>query len=197
MPQKRYDSPKRKIWLLSLTKTIRALWAVGTPCVIVALLGLTSQSCDDQQPERSELDKLPPLTATGKNTFGCLVNGKAWVTSSSSDAVGIYQIGVLQIHAEVNDDRDQNITLAVLSSVFEGKSYDLSDDPQYEAKFGSNLPNKFCIYEDDKTVSGKLTISRFNQSSLIVAGTFEFITSTDGCDTIKVTDGRFDLIYVN
>ena len=43
------------------------------------------QSCDDSV---TELEKLPPATQTGKNTFGCLVEGKAWVTKTSTGTDG-------------------------------------------------------------------------------------------------------------
>lgn len=38
---------------------------------------LTASGC--KKNKLSELDKLPPATQTGANTFGCLVNGKAYL----------------------------------------------------------------------------------------------------------------------
>ncbi|MBS1557911.1 MAG: hypothetical protein JST69_04210 [Bacteroidetes bacterium] len=58
-------------------------------------------SCDlfkknDPKP-LTELEKLPPATQTGKNTFGCLVNGKAVIASTTTNVTGVYQQGILQI----------------------------------------------------------------------------------------------------
>ena len=43
--------------------------------------------------------------------------------------------------------------------------------------------------------SGKLTISKLDQSARIVAGTFYCTIKQTGCDTLRITDGRFDLKY--
>ena len=51
---------------------------------------------DDPKP-KTELEKLPPATQEGKDTFGCLVNGKAWVIESTTNTDAVYQIGILQI----------------------------------------------------------------------------------------------------
>lgn len=34
--------------------------------------------CKKNKP-KTELEKLPPITQTGANTFGCLVNGRTWI----------------------------------------------------------------------------------------------------------------------
>src|SRR5947209_256007 len=49
------------------------------------LLVLLNSSC------KKEVDKLPPAIQTGANTFGCLIDGKAWVpTGSGGLFVSIY-----------------------------------------------------------------------------------------------------------
>lgn len=163
----------------------------------VSILLISSEGCENNIPApKTELEKLPPATQEGKNTFGCLVNGKAWVTESSIDAIALYEMAVLQISAGIEEkDRDQGITLAILGGITQGMSYDLSLDPEYEAKFGWIRPERICTYDDDSTLSGRLTITKLDASKFIVAGEFEFITVVQDCDTIKVTDGRFDLTY--
>src|SRR5690606_10158538 len=76
---------------------ISALLLIGS---IVSL-----ESCDlfeKVSKPKTELEKLPPATQEGKNTFGCLVDGKAWVTRSSIDASAFYQEGVLSIGAFID-----------------------------------------------------------------------------------------------
>ncbi len=166
---------------------------------IVMLVLLTGfESCDDIIDPKTELEKLPPATQEGKSTFGCLVNGKAWVTNSSTDALADYQSGSLQIGAGIHErERQQGMILAVLSGVGEGLSYDLTNDPQYEAKFSSKHSTGLCFYDDNNTLSGNLTITKLDQTKLIISGVFYFTTFVSGCDTIKVTDGRFDILYAN
>ena len=43
--------------------------------------------------------------------------------------------------------------------------------------------------------SGKLIITKLDQSAKIIAGTFYCTIYQTGCDTLKITDGRFDLKY--
>lgn len=37
-----------------------------------------------------------------------------------------------------------------------------------------------------------MSITRFDLSMGIISGTFEFTLSKTGCETISITDGRFD-----
>lgn len=166
--------------------------------IMIFILLTGCESCDDIINPKTELEKLPPATQTGKSTFGCLVNGKAWVTRTSTDALSFYQSGLLQVSAGIHEtERQQGMILAILSGVVEGLSYDLSNDPQYEAQFSSRPSTGMCFYDDNNTLSGNLTITKLDQTKLVVCGLFEFTTIVAGCDTIKVTDGRFDLLYAN
>lgn len=168
------------------------------PTIILVIALLVCESCNLFESPKTELEKLPPATMEGKSTFGCLVNGKARVTRVSTDVLSDYQSGVLQISAGIDEkDRDQGITLAILSGVTQGSSYNLSNDPQYEAKFNWVKPSMLCFYDDENTISGTLTITKLDQTKLIVSGLFEFTTVVAGCDTIRVTDGRFDILYAN
>lgn len=46
--------------------------------LIVGLIIITSSDKDDDQ---SPIDKLPPITQNGAQTFGCLINGKLFMPS--------------------------------------------------------------------------------------------------------------------
>ncbi len=155
-------------------------------------------SCDDIINPKTELEKLPPATQEGNSTFGCLVNGKAWVVRTTTDAGGFYQSGVLQISAGIDEaERKQGITLAVLGGITEGLSYYPANNPKCEAVFSWRKSTGTCAYDGSKTLEGQLTITKLDQTNLIISGLFEFTTVVSGCDTIKVTDGRFDLLYAN
>ncbi len=166
---------------------------------IVVLVLLTGfESCNDIIDPKTELEKLPPATQEGKSTFGCLVNGKAWVTRTTTDASSFYQSGVLQVSADIDEtNREQHIDLIVVNGLTQGTVYDLTNNTKSKAKFSWVLPIGICFYEGEDTLTGQLTIKRLDQINLIISGLFEFITITSGCDTIKVTDGRFDLLYAN
>lgn len=152
--------------------------------------------CLEESVNLTELEKLPPATHAGKNTFGCLVNGEAWVTVSSIDAVALYQTGVLQISAGIREKgRHQSISIVILGDVTQGPPYNLTEDPQRQAGFSATRADGACYYVKENTLSGNLKITTLYKVGGIIAGTFEFTTHLDGCDTIKVTDGRFDLTF--
>lgn len=181
---------------MTISTTVSAIPLVMKKLTYIFLsVLLTSGSCEND-PSPNELAKLPPATQTGKNTFGCLVNGKAWVTRTSIDVTSFYQSGALQISAGINESgRDQGISLILLNSVFQGVSYDLTSDPQNQSGFSWIKSPMICFYGAEDTLTGDLTITKLDQANLIVAGVFEFTTVVAGCDTIRVTAGRFDLNY--
>ncbi len=146
---------------------------------------------------KSELEKLPPSTQQGKNTFGCLVNGKAWVTRTSTDVLAFYQSGLFQVGAGVDNELKQGMTIVVSNGIVEGSSYNLANELNTKVEFSSRSPLRICFYDRYNTINGKLTITKLDQTKLIVSGLFEFTTVVAGCDTIMVTDGRFDVLYAN
>ena len=106
--------------------------------------------------------------------------------------------GGLQIYAQtIRSIGEQEIGIVVFSQIQANRTYDLTSAPAEIAEFdwyGVSIPT--CIYESENTLSGTLTITHFDSINYIVSGTFEFVTATEGCDTIRVTDGRFDIPYI-
>lgn len=168
------------------------------PCLsLVFLLGCDGCDPDDPEPTpKTELEKLPPETQEGKNTFGCLVNGKAWVVVSSTRASGVYQAGILSISGSILKPQVQDIAINIeeVSDPIEvGREYDLTSIPNNRATIFYSLD---CQYEAENTVSGNLIITRLDRVNHIVAGVFSFVTSITGCDTLTITHGRFDIQYI-
>jgi hypothetical protein len=164
------------------------------PLLFITLLA-ACEGCKDDPTPKTELEKLPPATQEGKNTFGCLVNGKAWVTETSIDAVVAYQLDILQISACLNDkERDDCMSFYA----FGDRSVEVINLAQNQnAGVGFDSAETNCIYPSENAISGNLSITKLDETKLIISGTFEFTTVISGCDTIKVTDGRFDLTYAN
>jgi hypothetical protein len=166
----------------------------------ILLIALTCcEGCKKDDPKPlTELEKLPPATQSGKNTFGCLVNGKAWVPVSSTDATAVYQQGILQIGGHLYNPT-QVIGVSLIENGFpiQPGSYSLTELPQNTADVSIwGKDNNPCIYDEKNTLSGVLTVTRIDMVSYIVSGIFEFSTVTSGCDTLKITNGRFDLKYI-
>jgi len=158
--------------------------------ISLILFALSVFRCEDEKP-KTELEKLPPATQEGKGTFGCLVNGKAWVIESTIDASGWYLDGWLHIRAGVErSGQTQQIRFYILDTKLGLKDYLVSNNPESFAVF-IDRPSP-CTYE---TISGRLTITgRGTSARPYLSGTFEFKAYSDACsDTLKVTHGRFDI----
>lgn len=75
---------------------------------LLALLNFCT-SCNilfknDDEP-KTELEKLPPATQSGENTFGCLIDGTALVVVNSLDMGAINQRGILQFGGDAEIDK--------------------------------------------------------------------------------------------
>lgn len=178
-------------------KATRHLLLISLFCSCLLL-----QNCslfDFNAKPKTELEKLPRATNTGEGTFGCLVDGKAWVAKSGSwsrpatDAY--YQNDVLHISAGlITNNFSQRITMRMVFPNLTEKDYILIDYPTGEGLV-EDIRNS-CLYETSSTHSGKLTITFFDNINYIISGTFEFECYSIDCDKIvKVTHGRFDLNY--
>ena len=173
-----------------------------------ALLLLTQ--CSKCKDDVAPLDQLPPATQTGANTFGCLVNGQPW-TPQGNDGTDNYVVlfepdqgnpsqpgGNLSVRAYRYPNTGANGTSIVVNvySITSAKSYSLdSPNLQGRASFYNRDNSSPCNEYFINGVSyrqGTLTLTRLDQQAGIISGTFSFTLAKPGCDTIRVTDGRFD-----
>jgi hypothetical protein len=168
--------------------------------IFLAALMIVCSSCELLFPKteepKTELEKLPPITQEGKNTFGCLVNGKALFNTNSMQLHAIYQGGGLQFGSGREDNSiDRDVNFVLLDPIYTDQEYSLTNLPFYRAMFRSTAGLNACWYEYDDTFEGKLTFSKIDRINYIISGTFEFSTVTQGCDTIRISDGRFDMQF--
>lgn len=144
-------------------------------------------------------DELPAITMEGKNTFGCLVNGKLWLREGrfgqsgthadlqlASDTIGI------NLYAS-NANSSFIISIYDVPSLQTNKPYDLATG-KYYTSYVSWLSGT-CDYDSIK--SGSVTLSKFDRTNNIISGIFEFTAYSPDCkETISVTDGRFDIAEI-
>ena len=169
--------------------------------IITMLLLLCAASC---KKENKNEDQLPPATQTGANTFGCLVNGKVYVPK------GFNGTGTpnpkTQFDIGVNGQPYFNITVSRLSAgnVSEGNLFmsigNLSTLGIYNYPadlnflFGWNIIGDCGIIAFDTTVKkwGLCEITKYDLNARIISGKFNLKYKTLSCDTIFITNGRFD-----
>ena len=170
----------------------------------LALVLLTQCSkCKNDPRPVDPVSQLPPATQTGANTFGCLVNGQAYTPSGYNGTPN---------YAVVYDPGFQGGTLDVRSYRYPapGKSQYLvvggvnisrtGTYPFSPAQAGAFFTDEFrsspCDdYHSNRagtTSTGSITLTRLDLQAGVISGTFAFTLAQPGCDTIKVTQGRFD-----
>ena len=176
---------------------------------VLALLPLLlAPSCadDDLQPRRNEtdleaLDRLVPITEIGAGTFGCLLNGELWIpeatfSEDAADAVaGTTNPNDLTISARkrpISDTRDHLLTIG---SVF---TIDIKTPLKTFSEWNDREGTGECsLLIVDTLQENFMLVTYFDQTNKVVSGEFEAVLINSDCpqDTIRVTEGRFDLPY--
>jgi hypothetical protein len=177
------------------------------PFFFFSLCVLLSGCCKKDTPQ--PLDQLPPATQEGKNTFGCLLNGQAWTPKGYSGYSnysvvydptfneGNFNLKVYRIEKQ-NDNSDiQYFLTLVMDTLSQPGTYSLNSPnlrggAYYMIVRSNNQVICDYTYENQIYRRGSLTITRLDLNKGIISGTFEFTLAKPGCDTIRVTNGRFD-----
>ncbi|MFD2719416.1 hypothetical protein ACFST9_11870 [Hymenobacter monticola] len=166
---------------------------------LAALLGLSHCRRNDPAPAPPDpLAQLPAETQTGKGTFGCLLNGKAWTQAGSPFAGPLLNAQYFSQQLTVSANRSTTvdgvrtvqgiqINIDKINSI--GR-YTLADS----TKDFINIVDLVtaCTYYTDKAHPATVEITRLDPVARIVSGRFAFTLETPGCGKITATDGRFD-----
>src|SRR5688572_4991119 len=116
--------------------------------------------------EEDETEKLPPITTEGKNTLGCLINGKVWLPVTSFLQGGIYaelQTVVDTVGINIYGDNakaDDGITISLFDSptLQTDFNYDLKN-PRFHIEYSSHAGEMVCSY--DSVISGNVNLLKF------------------------------------
>lgn len=149
----------------------------------------------------SGCSKLPRETRSGKNTFGCKIDGKVFKPCESS---GLFTTDPLYGGVTTNPTayagvgahcyehwprRDVGITINNFRGVGEYKisGYDVRGTYQ----------ENYIWFDSNPAGSGKVIITKDDRQNRILSGTFEFTaqSSNNPNETVTITDGRFDINY--
>ncbi len=176
-------------------------------CLLFATTLLAASCKKNKVPDtRTELEKLPPITQTGANTFGCLVDGKAWLPNGSKPQTGgpniqvyvdpTFQGGRFGITGHQYNNFQSQVGFGS-GQCTSGGLFDISL-PFQTLSYSRFLNNvNTCEYSSSDPGSyrkGFFNISRYDLTSGIFSGTFEFTIKSQSCgDTIRITNGRFDV----
>lgn len=158
---------------------------------------------------KSELEKLPAETQTGVETFGCLVNGKVFKPKGSPFGGPILSCAYqyvnggysFQLHAKQRIG-DVLLSVGVFTdslAIAQGATIPLFE--RFIAGKGYGLHGRYIsgseprLYLTQASGTGELHITKLDETSRIVSGTFWFDGVNDDGEKVEVREGRFDVHY--
>ncbi len=185
--------------------------------IITAILLLAACSTDDAPVDQESL--LPPITTTGENTFGCMVNGKYFrprdgriTINSDNKGLRIVQTEIDNLELHVYDRKSEKTASLFIHLedlfILGEDLYELNeatglrgiDGPNHNYIYGRFWKNSEVGYQNyvSYTGSGYVEITKrdFIEGTLnIYSGTFQtrLINVENVSDTIQLALGRFDL----
>jgi hypothetical protein len=177
-------------------------------CLLASLLLGASCKKTKTEPPLTELEKLPAITQTGANTFGCLVDGVAWLPNGSKPQTGgpniqlyvdpTFQGGAFYVTGHKYNSPTSKVSIGSGNCTNTGL-YNLTNNVNSASYLKTILGSLPCeLRSDDNGIYkfGYLNVTKYDLNSGIFSGTFEFklYNSQSLCgDTITITNGRFDV----
>ena len=190
--------------------------------VLLFVSATTSQCSKTTTAVPDDPNALPPETQTGANTYACKINGVVWKYRDHEFELFSQRVNtILEFHPEENGG---SLILAGIryDSTDEGKEQ-LGVFANYlnlnrTSVLGLDKKKFSLSYTDYKTSvnacyyfltsypsdpsypanlfqEGKLTVTKLDTVAHIISGTFSCSILHTRCDTLKITDGRFDFKY--
>lgn len=174
------------------------------PLLLPALALLLLMQCKKADPDPAS--QLPAATQTGANTFGCLLNGQPWTPSGNYGPPNFrltydpgYAGGSLQVKAYRFTGNKNTVFQAVtfgVANVSKPGIYVFSLNSINGINYNDDSQTSPCDWYGNSRIltyqSGTLVITRFDLAQSVIAGTFDFKLGQTGCDTIRITQGRFE-----
>jgi hypothetical protein len=172
-----------------------AIYLLVSLCVSLSLL-----TCKQNDP-------LPEATQTGRNTFGCLIDGKAYVPNGRGGFSGLkpvnggftvgYSANSTVVYIQVYSTDGRRVQIYVNNYVT-GR-YLLDSDTQTKPtslnpkNYGRYISSSGEQYVTSSKYTGQITIIKSDTATGIVSGSFDFKGVTSTGQTVSIIDGRFDV----
>jgi len=174
--------------------------------LLAIAVGFT-QCCKEKPNTSTDVPGLPPATETGANTLGFLLNGEPWVPAGNNGTANLsidfdpgIDNGVMGISGyRISGSQDiEYFGFGIIDSVnLKNTPYtiSLSRTSIFRFRFYQEVNCYLLSIENETESSGLITISKLDRINRLVAGSFNVILYKMGCDSIKITNGRFDMKF--
>lgn len=138
---------------------------------------------------------LPNATQTGANIFACRINGSNWISEK-----GLYKMGggvyadTLNCWGTANGDI---ISIMIVTAASQGDQFILSAGSNSFIRFSTfytctGFQNTILL---QNSTDGTVSITKIDRTNKIISGIFSCRIPIPNCDTLHITDGRFDYSY--
>ncbi|MCY7291222.1 MAG: hypothetical protein LH615_03475 [Ferruginibacter sp.] len=152
--------------------------------------------------DKTDEEQLPPITQTGANTFGCLINGKIYTPKGFQQNKPNFNIivdpgfqGNLDLRTFSIENEIQSAFGFSSFNINSASTYNL-DTSQVFPYFSKDINSPVCYFTSSNANyhKGVLIITRYDLTNRIISGEFNFklYDPSISCDTIRITQGRFD-----
>ena len=172
--------------------------------ILIASLTMIA-SCKKENTLEVELAKLPPATQTGANTFGCLINGKVFIPKGYNGTgtpnpkitynIGVNGLPVFSIEAKrmTNNHEFEGGVLISFQNIKDTAQYVYPKNFNFSVGWPTLLNSCGTVAFDSTILKmGEAFFTRYDPVNRIFSGTFHCKFKTLTCDTVFITDGRFD-----
>jgi len=178
-------------------KLLKIAWLLAIACSPI-FAGCKKDKTDEEQ--------LPPITQTGANTFGCLINGKIYTPKGFEQNKPNFRVivdpgfndGSLGIITFNKDDNHTSNVSFGSDSIRQIGNYPVYLNSRSSFNYSQEVNgNQVCltIGKHTSSASGFISITRYDLTNRIISGEFEFHFSNPDCgigEPIHITQGRFD-----
>ena len=188
---------------------------------VLLFLSATTIQCTKTSTNPDDSNSLPPETQTGAGTFACKINGVVWKYKNPNyEFLSTKPVTSWEFDPSSNNGNLYIGAVRYLDGINETDLLEINSDSliTFKEREANNIGKyhfgmRFTIYDPkngqcaeysttriiDNTInfysSGKLNITKLDQTARILSGTFNATIKQMNCDTLKITEGRFDLKY--
>ena len=152
-----------------------------------------------------EEETFPEETQHGANTFACKINGVEWLPRGDDNLQpylepngGLFSIGALDRGNSSFTIGIKELTGTGIYPVFFTTENRDTTILIPDITFSFNDWKNSCFYKrltPDIYIEGFIEITKYDMTNYIVAGKFEATMKTPNCETLHITEGRFDFQF--